>query len=1226
MKKAKIRKYCMRLMALALVGVLAVLLSMNKSEAAPSGKGVGNITDLQKAIAAGEENIYLTADITYGSKYIILQFNSGKNVTLDLNGHDIIMNNSPRRCYFNVSSGTTLTICDTSSTDGDKQGRIRHGGGFFGGGVRVDGEGTKLILESGGISECEATCGGAVAVLDGASFEMNGGYIELSRTYGQSKNNESAGNGNGVYVAEGTFTMNGGCIRGNNAGNTESHNGGAVWVGENAVFTMNGGKIGDRQILSSKYYGTQGGGNISQGNGGAIYVGGGECYLNSGEIDSNTASGKLGGGAVFIGEGSTFEIKREVQLLANRANENGGAIYIDRPKSCVINGVTIDGGTSGANATRGGAIYVSSDTTQDITVKDVVMKRLTSADGGAVYSEGGKLNLSNVTMSNCSSSGNGGAMHLAGKAVVVVKNGTITDNDAINGDINKFNGLGGAICLKDESNCLLENTVVSNNKANNGGGIYVSKDTTLTVDGGSITGNEAVKDFYYAIVTAGGIWDAGNLIFSGTPVIKDNIQSNHNADKYPKSDVYLTYDNNAKDTVHINAGSELKEGAEIGILTEVGSSRDYINTDTIRITDNYKNINWKTAPEKYFFSDDSSYYVQKNPNLDSNTAFYHEAFLMKEKHDHSNNYTYVDRVIPNCVSVGHNDYYECLECHRIFIDYEFAIETNDEERFLDKDPYNHKGPEVESDWTADKTALCMEGGIDKRNITCGACHEVIRAEYMDTSPAGHKWEDYSETYDDNGATKTKTGWKCKVCGLIIWGNNPECEHDSIVNRFGFQSTCKSHGNQPYSICEECGTYFKFGTNELMSKEEVNDIVLPLAEHTYMAGTGPSTIKEATCTEDGYNIYSKTCSICGFVESTRTENIPAHHNWAVTPDTDKCLITRFCNSCGLEEVIDYNHNLIEVPYVAPSCVLDGHEAYYECLKCGGRFKENIDDEEDEITEEEYNSLVISEEDFEADYILPATGHKPGEAVMENVIDPDCNTDGSYEEVIYCSVCDREISREEKVLDKVTISAVGDGQIWTLGDSGNLEFVFKRSYKDEDTFDEWFTGVVKVDDEELDDSDFTAEKGSVDLKLNDSFLNTLEVGKHVVTVVFEDAESSADFNVVEPEEEEASEDKKDETTPSDDEQTSNEEDSTTDGKKPADDKTVDNTGDSTEKVTEDPGKDAVIEEKTEGNSTDKTDSTAKTGDETPVALFGILVAVSAAAIFCTVMKKKHDGRDE
>ena len=38
---------------------------------------------------------------------------------------------------------------------------------------------------------------------------------------------------------------------------------------------------------------------------------------------------------------------------------------------------------------------------------------------------------------------------------------------------------------------------------------------------------------------------------------------------------------------------------------------------------------------------------------------------------------------------------------------------------------------------------------------------------------------------------------------------------------------------------------------------------------------------------------------------------------------------------------------------------------------------------------------------------ALGHTPSPAVVENNVAPDCVNDGSYDNVVYCSVCDEEM---------------------------------------------------------------------------------------------------------------------------------------------------------------------------------------------------------------------------
>ena len=48
------------------------------------------------------------------------------------------------------------------------------------------------------------------------------------------------------------------------------------------------------------------------------------------------------------------------------------------------------------------------------------------------------------------------------------------------------------------------------------------------------------------------------------------------------------------------------------------------------------------------------------------------------------------------------------------------------------------------------------------------------------------------------------------------------------------------------------------------------------------------------------------------------------------------------------------------------------------------------------------------------VLPAPGHTPAEAVEENRVEPGCTADGGYDTVVYCSVCREELSCEHTVL--------------------------------------------------------------------------------------------------------------------------------------------------------------------------------------------------------------------
>ena len=50
-------------------------------------------------------------------------------------------------------------------------------------------------------------------------------------------------------------------------------------------------------------------------------------------------------------------------------------------------------------------------------------------------------------------------------------------------------------------------------------------------------------------------------------------------------------------------------------------------------------------------------------------------------------------------------------------------------------------------------------------------------------------------------------------------------------------------------------------------------------------------------------------------------------------------------------------------------------------------------------------------------IPALGHKPQSTVTENRVEATCDKNGSYDEVVYCSVCNTELSRTQKTITKL-----------------------------------------------------------------------------------------------------------------------------------------------------------------------------------------------------------------
>ncbi len=97
---------------------------------------------------------------------------------------------------------------------------------------------------------------------------------------------------------------------------------------------------------------------------------------------------------------------------------------------------------------------------------------------------------------------------------------------------------------------------------------------------------------------------------------------------------------------------------------------------------------------------------------------------------------------------------------------------------------------------------------------------------------------------------------------------------------------------------------------------------------------------------------------------------------------------YCTYCGEElsrETVEddpLGHDLVHHDAQEPTCTEIGWEEYDTCSRC------------------EYSTYVE----------LPALGHNPGEPVRENELLPTDTTGGHYDEVVYCTRCGLELSRE------------------------------------------------------------------------------------------------------------------------------------------------------------------------------------------------------------------------
>ena len=284
-----------------------------------------------------------------------------------------------------------------------------------------------------------------------------------------------------------------------------------------------------------------------------------------------------------------------------------------------------------------------------------------------------------------------------------------------------------------------------------------------------------------------------------------------------------------------------------------------------------------------------------------------------------------------------------------------------------------------------KEASCDAEGEITYTCTREGCGET-KTEPISTIPHT-EGEPVKENEKD--PTCTETGSydkvvKCSVCGEVLERDTVEVaatghKEGEAKRENVTEASCTTSGSYDEVIrCSVCGEILSTTTKEIK----------PLG-HDWDEGT---VTKEATCIEKGEKIY--TCQREGCNE-TYSETIPlGKHTPSNEPTiikpptcTEEGLRTFECAVCHESGIMDpitpLGHDFQIVETIEPTCTETG-KISYECSRC------------DEPSEK----------------ILEALGHTNADPVIENKIEATCETEGSYDEVVYCTVCEEVISRTKK----------------------------------------------------------------------------------------------------------------------------------------------------------------------------------------------------------------------
>jgi hypothetical protein len=270
-----------------------------------------------------------------------------------------------------------------------------------------------------------------------------------------------------------------------------------------------------------------------KGSGGGIYASGANLTLGPGtavkENNKTTAANLndlvgISGGGIYMERG-VLVMEPGSSVSDNMASGGGGLRLA--AATLTMNGGTI---TNNRSTGAGGGLYAADNCTVKMFVGAAINKNEGGTEGtysgfpgGGVY-----LSFSVFTMHGGTISENklkdgyaGGGVYVSDESTMIMEGGEISGNTNTNTLENKMQGTGGGVAVVQKSSFIMENgKIAKNTTAYVGGGLYLAHSgTTFVIRGGTIYGN--TTDGNANIAAAANRTDTGHAIHDARPEISN---------------------------------------------------------------------------------------------------------------------------------------------------------------------------------------------------------------------------------------------------------------------------------------------------------------------------------------------------------------------------------------------------------------------------------------------------------------------------------------------------------------------------------------------------------------------------------------------------------------------------------------------------------------------------------------------------------------------------------
>lgn len=245
-----------------------------------------------------------------------------------------------------------------------------------------------------------------------------------------------------------------------------------------------------------------------------------------------------------------------------------------------------------------------------------------------------------------------------------------------------------------------------------------------------------------------------------------------------------------------------------------------------------------------------------------------------------------------------------------------------------------------------------------------------------------------------------------------------------------QPTCTAGGFTEYT-CDACGYSYTetldpaaHTAGEAVKENEIEPTCLD-------EGTYDEVVYCIECTEE-ISREQKTTDPLGH----KFSNYVSNDNATCTANATETAICDRCDQTDTRDIEDSELGHNYVPTVTNSTCTERGYTTYNCSRCEASYVDNYTDPlghtnatpvventvkatctVDGSYDEVVYCTVCTSEVSRTTKPIKANGHTEGEMVVENKVAATCENDGSYDEVVYCSVCETELSRDTKT-DKAT----------------------------------------------------------------------------------------------------------------------------------------------------------------------------------------------------------------